>query len=252
MPNSSFDTLCDLLKSLEDSRQLKRFYHLEGALRPTRADRRSGGSRRPLLEQLPRSGEPSRSHRSRHAGLKKYGAGTASVRFICGTLVCHRELEATIAKFVGTEAALSYVSCWNANEAVFQTLAGPDDVILSDELNHASIIDGIRLVPKAIERAVYKHSDLADLEAKLKQHAGKACRWVVTDGVFSMEGDVAPLPELIALCRKYEALLVLMIPTASARGKTGRGTPEHAGCFGEVDILTGTLAEGLAGQPAAM
>ena len=104
-------------------------------------------------------------------GLKMYGAGTASVRFICGTLACHREIEAAIARFVGTPAALTYVSCWNANEALFPTLAGPDDVILSDELNHASIIDGIRLVSKAIPREVYKHSDLADLEAKLKAHA---------------------------------------------------------------------------------
>src|SRR4030095_14031425 len=105
-------------------------------------------------------------------GLKKYGAGTASVRFICGTLDGHRQIEATIARFAGTEAALTYVSCWNANEAVFPTLVGPDDAILSDELNHASIIDSIRLVSKAIPREVYKHSDLAELEAKLKQYAG--------------------------------------------------------------------------------
>jgi glycine C-acetyltransferase len=110
------------------------------------------------------------------------------VRFICGTLDCHRQIEQTIARFVGTEAALTYVSCWNANEAVFPTLVGPDDVILSDALNHASIIDSIRLVSKAIPREVYQHSDLNELETKLKQHAGKACRWVVTDGVFSMEG----------------------------------------------------------------
>src|SRR5207248_7737495 len=124
-------------------------------------------------------------------GIRKYGAGTASVRFICGTLECHREIEESIARFVGTPAALTYTSCWAANEAVFPTLVGETDVILSDELNHASIIDSIRLVPKAIHRQVYKHSDLGELEAKLKAHAGKACRWVVTDGVFSMEGDVA-------------------------------------------------------------
>jgi glycine C-acetyltransferase len=249
MPNSSFDTRArDLLKSLEDSRQLKRFYHLEGPLGPTA--RIEGVGEVIVLCSNNYLGLASHPEviEAGHAGLKKYGAGTASVRFICGTLVCHRELEATIAKFVGTEASLSYVSCWNANEAVFQTLAGPDDVILSDELNHASIIDGIRLVPKAIERAVYKHSDLADLEAKLKQHQGKACRWVVTDGVFSMEGDVAHLPELIALCRKYEALLVVDDSHGiGALGKTGRGTPEHAGCFGQVDVLTGTLGKALGG-----
>src|SRR4030095_9391442 len=114
-----------------------------------------------------------------------------------------------IARFAGTEAALTYVSCWNANEAIFPTLVGPDDVILSDELNHASIIDSIRLVSKAIPREVYRHSDLAELESKLKPHAGKACCWVATDGVFSMEGDVAKLPELVALCCEHNAMLVV-------------------------------------------
>ena len=249
MPNSSFDDRArDLLKSLEDSRQLKRFYHLQGALGPTARIEEVGE----VIVFCSNNYLGLASHpdviEAGQQGLKKYGAGTASVRFICGTLVCHRELEATIAQFVGTEASVSYVSCWNANEAVFQTLAGPDDVILSDELNHASIIDGIRLVPRAIERAVYKHSDLQDLEAKLKQYAGKACRWVVTDGVFSMEGDVALLPELVALCKKYEALLVVDDSHGiGALGKTGRGTPEHTGCFGQVDVLTGTLGKALGG-----
>src|SRR4029079_10311248 len=249
MPNSSFDTRArDLLKSLEDSRQLKRFYHLEGSLGPTA--RIEGVGEVVVLcsnNYLGLANHPEVVEAGLE-GLKKYGAGKASGRFIGGTLVCHRELEETIARFVGTQAALSYVSCWNANEAVFQTLAGPDDVILSDELNHASIIDGIRLVPKAIERAVYKHSDLADLEAKLKQHQGKACRWVVTDGVFSMEGDVAHLPELLALCRKYAAFLAVdEFHGIGALGQTGRGTPEFAGCFGQVDILTGTLGKALGG-----
>src|SRR5258706_8161822 len=170
MPNSSFDARArDLLKSLEDSRQLKWFYHLEGSLGPTA--RIEGVGEVIVLCSNNYLGLASHPEviEAGHAGLKKYGAGTASVRFICGTLVCHRELESTVAKFVGTEASLSYVSCWNANEAVFQTLAGPDDVILSDELNHASIIDGIWLGPQAIERAGYKHSDLADLETKLEQ-----------------------------------------------------------------------------------
>jgi glycine C-acetyltransferase len=249
MPNRSFDTRArDLLKSLQDSRQLKRFHHLEGPLGPTA--RIEGVGEVIVLCSNNYLGLASHPEviEAGHLGLKKYGAGTASVRFICGTLVCHRELEETIAKFVGTEGALSYVSCWNANEAVFQTLAGPDDVILSDELNHASIIDGIRLVPRGTERAVYKHSDLTDLEAKLKQHQAKACRWVVTDGVFSMEGDVALLPEIIPLCRKYEALLVVDDSHGiGALGKTGRGTPEHTGCLGQVDILTGTLGKALGG-----
>ncbi|HEY2893740.1 MAG TPA: aminotransferase class I/II-fold pyridoxal phosphate-dependent enzyme [Pirellulales bacterium] len=181
-------------------------------------------------------------------GLKAYGAGTASVRFICGTLECHREIEQTIARFIGTPAALTYVSCWNANEALFPTLVGPDDVILSDELNHASIIDSIRLVSKAIPREVYKHSDMADLGAKLDAHSGKACRWVVTDGVFSMEGDVAKLADLAALCREHSAMLVVDDSHGvGVLGAGGRGTPEHFGLHGQIDILTGTLGKALGG-----
>jgi glycine C-acetyltransferase len=181
-------------------------------------------------------------------GLERYGAGTASVRFICGSLRCHRELEETIAWFVGTESALSYVSCWNANEAVFPTLCAPEDVILSDELNHASIIDSIRLARRVAPSSVYKHSDLEDLERQLKEHADKACRWVVTDGVFSMEGDVCRLPELIDLCRKHEAMLVVDDSHGiGVLGAGGRGTPEHFECFGEIDVLTGTLGKAIGG-----
>lgn len=181
-------------------------------------------------------------------GLKQYGAGTASVRFICGSFACHRELEEAVARFVGTEAALSYVSCWNANEALFPTLTGPEDVVLSDALNHASIIDSIRLIGKTVEKAVYRHSDLADLEEKLKQHRGKASRWVVTDGVFSMEGDVARLPELVALCRQYDAILVVDDSHGvGVLGTNGRGTPDHFGLVGQIDMLTGTLGKSLGG-----
>lgn len=249
MPSASFDTRAqDLLKSLEDTRQLKRFYHLTGPLGPT-ANIEGIGEVIVLCSNnyLGLANHPE-VIAAGHDGLKQYGAGTASVRFICGTLVCHRELEQTIARFVGTESSLSYVSGWNANEAVFQTLAGPDDVILSDELNHASIIDGIRLVPRAIERAVYKHNDLADLETRLKQHQSTVCRWVVTDGVFSMEGDVADLTQLVALCQQYEALLVVDDSHGiGVLGASGRGTPEHAGCYGQIDILTGTLGKALGG-----
>jgi glycine C-acetyltransferase len=181
-------------------------------------------------------------------GLKEYGAGTASVRFICGTLECHRDLEERIAEFIGTESSLSYVSCWNANEALFPTLAGPDDILLSDELNHASIIDGCRLVSKKVEKQIYRHSDLSDLEEKLKASSSKACRWVITDGVFSMEGDVAHLPELIELCEKFDALLVVDDSHGiGVLGETGRGTPEHFGKLGQVDIVTGTLGKALGG-----
>src|SRR6187402_1419311 len=225
MPNTSFDSRArELLKSLEDSRQLKRFYHLEGPLGPTA--RIEGVGEVVVLCSNNYLGLASHPEviAAGHEGLNKYGAGTASVRFICGTLTCHRELEQTIARFVGTQAALSYVACWNANAAVFPTLAGPDDAIISDELNHASIIDSIRLVNKATERAVYKHNDLADLEQKLQAARHKACRWVVTDGVFSMEGDLCPLPEIVALCKKYEALLVVDDSHGiGALGETGKG-----------------------------
>jgi glycine C-acetyltransferase len=249
MPNARFDTRAkDLLKSLADSRQLKQFYHVTGSLGATATIEGHGE----VIVLCSNNYLGLANHPEVVAagieGLKKYGAGTASVRFICGTLDCHREIEQTIARFVGTEAALSYVSCWNANEAVFPTLVGSDDVILSDALNHASIIDSIRLVSKAIPREVYPHSDLTDLENKLKAHAGKACRWVVTDGVFSMEGDVAKLPELVSLCRQYDALLVVDDSHGiGALGNTGRGTPEHFDLHGQIDILTGTLGKALGG-----
>jgi len=180
-------------------------------------------------------------------GLNKFGAGTASVRFICGTLECHRRIEERIAQFVGTEAALTYVSCWNANEAVIATVAGPEDVIISDELNHASIIDGCRLA-RPRERLVYKHGDLADLEAKLKSTDGSAVRWVISDGVFSMEGAVARLPDLVRLCRVYNAMLILDDSHGiGVLGETGRGTPDHFGLLGQIDIITGTLGKALGG-----
>ena len=249
MPNASFDQRArDLLKSLADARQLKQFYGLTGSMGPTVQIEGRGE----VVVLCSNNYLGLANHPEVVAagieGLKRYGAGTASVRFICGTLDCHREIERTIARFTGTKSALTYVSCWNANEAVFPTLVGLDDVILSDELNHASIIDGIRLVSKAIPREVYKHSDLADLEAKLKQYAGKACRWVVTDGVFSMEGDVARLPELVTLCREHNAMLVVDDSHGvGVLGTGGRGTPEHFGQHGQIDIVTGTLGKALGG-----
>lgn len=249
MPNATFEQRGrELLSGLADSRQLKQFQYLTGSLGAT-ANLEGHGEVIVLCSNnyLGLANHPEVIEAG-HEGLRQYGAGTASVRFICGTLVCHRELEETIARFVGTQAALSYVACWNANAAVFPTLAGPDDAIISDELNHASIIDSIRLVNKATERAVYKHNDLADLEAKLQATRHKACRWVVTDGVFSMEGDLCPLPEIVSLCKKYEALLVVDDSHGiGALGETGRGTPEHFGCFQQIDLLTGTLGKALGG-----
>jgi glycine C-acetyltransferase len=249
MPNANFDArTLGHLQSLTDARQLKRFHTVSGPLGAT-ANIEGRGEVIVLCSNnyLGLADHPE-VVAAGIEGLQQYGAGTASVRFICGTLACHRQIEESIARFVGTESALTYVSCWNANEALFPTLVGPGDVILSDALNHASIIDSIRLVSKAIPREVYLHSDLHDLEAKLKQHAGKACRWVVTDGVFSMEGDVARLPELVALCRQYDALLVVDDSHGvGVLGQGGRGTPEHFGLHGQIDLLTGTLGKALGG-----
>ncbi|HEU4955236.1 MAG TPA: glycine C-acetyltransferase [Gemmatimonadales bacterium] len=184
------------------------------------------------------------------AALDRYGAGTASVRFICGTFTIHRALEHACARLVGTPASLSFVSCWNANEAFPGTLLTENDVIISDQLNHASIIDGIRLA-KAITRcrsAVYRHGDLADLEAKLEAERGDRVRMVVTDGIFSMEGSIAPLPDLVELCRRHEAVLVVDDSHATGvLGARGRGTAEHFGLVGEVDIITSTLGKALGG-----
>ena len=184
------------------------------------------------------------------AALDHYGAGTASVRFICGTFTVHRELEAACARLVGTSASLSFVSCWNANEAVPATLLGEEDIVISDQLNHASIIDGVRLA-KAITRcqtAVYKHADMTDLEEKLSAAKDRRIRMVITDGVFSMEGAIARLPDIIEICRRHRATLVVDDSHGTGvLGKTGRGTPEHFGMAGEVDIITSTLGKALGG-----
>jgi len=184
------------------------------------------------------------------AALDRWGAGTASVRFICGTFTVHRALESACARLVGTPASLSFVSAWNANEAVPATLLGEDDIVISDQLNHASIIDGVRLA-KAITKcqtAVYRHSDLADLESKLTAARDRRVRLVITDGVFSMEGSIARLPDLLEVCRRHHA--VLMVDDSHGTGvlgATGRGTAEHCGVVGDVDIITSTLGKALGG-----
>jgi glycine C-acetyltransferase len=184
------------------------------------------------------------------AALDRWGAGTASVRFICGTYTVHRSLEAACARLVGTGASLSFVSAWNANEAVPATLLGEEDLVISDQLNHASIIDATRLA-KAITKcqtAVYKHADLADLDAKLTAAKDRRTRMVITDGVFSMEGSIAPLPDLVELCRRHEAVLVVDDSHATGvLGEHGRGTAEHFGLLGEIDIITSTLGKALGG-----
>ncbi|HHY81333.1 MAG TPA: glycine C-acetyltransferase [Clostridiales bacterium] len=180
--------------------------------------------------------------------LKKYGAGGASVRFICGTYDIHRELEEKVAEFLGTEAALTYTSCWNANTAVIPAILQPGDTVISDELNHASIVDGCRLIARGVNKAIYKHSDMADLEEKLKAAKDSPVKLVITDGVFSMEGDIAKLPEIVELVRKYDA--ILMVDDSHATGvigKTGRGTEEYYNMQGQVDIITGTFGKALGG-----
>ena len=184
------------------------------------------------------------------AALDRWGAGTASVRFICGTFTVHRALEAACARLVGTGASLSFVSAWNANEAVPATLLGESDIVISDQLNHASIIDAARLAKAIVkcQTAVYRHADLADLEAKLTAARDRRTRLVITDGIFSMEGSIAPLPDLIELCRRHDA--VLMVDDSHATGvlgAQGRGTAEHFDRVGEVDIITSTLGKALGG-----
>jgi glycine C-acetyltransferase len=184
------------------------------------------------------------------AALDRWGAGTASVRFICGTFTVHRALEAACARLVGTGASLSFVSAWNANEAVPATLLGESDIVISDQLNHASIIDAARLAKAIIkcQTAVYRHADLADLEEKLTAARDRRTRMVITDGVFSMEGSIAPLPDLIDLCRRHEAVLVVDDSHATGvLGTHGRGTAEHYGVVGEVDLITSTLGKALGG-----
>jgi glycine C-acetyltransferase len=180
-------------------------------------------------------------------GLRRYGAGTASVRFICGTFEPHLDLERELAELVGTEASLTYVSCWNANEAAIPSLTDDSTVILSDELNHASIIDAVRLARPA-RKAVFKHSDMDDLRAQLDSLESGQRALVLSDGVFSMEGDLAKLPEIVELVRAYDASLVVDDSHGTGViGETGRGVAEHYGLLGEVDVITSTLGKALGG-----
>jgi glycine C-acetyltransferase len=183
-------------------------------------------------------------------GLDRFGAGTASVRFICGTFTVHRELEQAIASLVGTEASLSYVSAWNANEGLTATIVEAGDFVVSDALNHASIIDSLRLA-KAITKcttAVFAHSDMDDLVAKLESARDARRRIIWTDGVFSMEGSIAKLPEILEIARRYDAIVAVDDSHGTGvLGERGRGTAEHFGVLGEVDIITSTLGKALGG-----
>jgi len=178
--------------------------------------------------------------------LDRWGFGMASVRFICGTAEIHKELERRIARFLGTDDAILYSSCFDANGGLFETLLGPDDAVISDELNHASIIDGVRLCKAA--RMRYANRDMADLEGKLRESQGARHRLIATDGVFSMDGYVAPLDAIVELAERYRALV--MVDDSHAVGfvgTNGAGTPELFGVQDRVDIVTGTLGKALGG-----
>jgi glycine C-acetyltransferase len=178
--------------------------------------------------------------------MNDWGFGLSSVRFICGTQQIHKELEQKMSEFLGTEDTILYCAAFDANGGVFEPLLSEDSIIISDELNHASIIDGVRLC-KA-QRARYKHSDMAELENCLKESQSLKYRLVVTDGVFSMDGDLAKLSEIVALCEQYDALVMVDESHASGYiGKTGRGTAEHFGLLGKIDIITTTFGKALGG-----
>jgi glycine C-acetyltransferase len=180
------------------------------------------------------------------AGLARWGFGLASVRFICGTQTIHAELEAALARFLGAEDTVLYTSCFDANGGLFEVLLGEGDVVISDALNHASIIDGIRLC--RAERRRYGHGDMADLERELVATRSARTRLIVTDGVFSMDGDVAPLAQICELADRHDALVMVDDSHATGvLGRTGRGTPEHCGVEARVDIVTSTLGKALGG-----
>jgi glycine C-acetyltransferase len=179
-------------------------------------------------------------------GLRRHGYGMASVRFICGTLDLHKQLEESIARFLTKEDAILYSSCWDANGGLFETVLGDEDAILSDELNHASIIDGIRLCKSF--RVRYRHADMAELERGLRETQNKRLRLIVTDGVFSMDGDVAPLRQICDLAERYDAIVMVDDSHATGiLGANGRGTPEYLGVLDRVDIITSTLGKTLGG-----
>ena len=184
--------------------------------------------------------------RAAQEGLARWGFGMASVRFICGTQSIHTELEAAVARFLGTEEAILYTSCFDANGGLFEALLGEPDAVISDALNHASLIDGIRLC--RAQRHRYEHGDMADLERRLNETRAARTRLIATDGVFSMDGDVAPLREICDLADRYDALVMVDDSHATGFfGPTGRGTAEHCGVAGRVDIITSTLGKALGG-----
>jgi glycine C-acetyltransferase len=235
------------LDGLREARTYKRFLTLESPQGPVvRMEGRGDVIVLSSNNYLGLAGHPE-VVRAGIEGLERYGAGTASVRFICGTFAPHHELERKLAELSGTEAALTYVSCWNANEAAIPTLTDETTVTFTDELNHASIIDAIRL-SKPAQKVIYPHSDMSALRDGLASAPRSARKLVVTDGVFSMEGDLAKLPDIVELARAYDAVVIVDDSHGvGVLGETGRGTVEHYGLLGEVDVITGTLGKALGG-----
>jgi len=245
MPNTLERTLAAELRQLRESRQYKEPAEVQ---LPTGAHTQMNGREVIILSSNNYLGLANHPEvvAAAKAAIDAYGLGPASVRFICGSMTCHLELERRIAAFIGCEAATTFISCWDANVGVIPTLAPtPEDAIFSDALNHASIIDAIRL--SKAQRFIYKHGDLDELEKMLKSATARN-RVIITDGVFSMEGDVADLPRLKALANRYDASLIVDESHATGvLGETGRGTAEHFGVLGEGTIQTSTLGKALGG-----
>jgi glycine C-acetyltransferase len=249
--NTEFNaSLADTIEQLKRDRVYKRLNYLDSPQAP-RVQMEGRGEVLILSSNnyLGLSDEPSVIDAGIDA-LRRYGAGTASVRFICGTFTIHRQLEETLARFVGAEASLSFVSAWNANEGLTATIAQEGDFIVSDALNHASIIDSMRLA-KSISKcttAVYKHGDMDDLRAKLAEGKNAKRRMIWTDGIFSMEGAIAKLPDILQIARDTNSIVAVDDSHATGvLGARGRGTAEHFGLLGEVDIITSTLGKALGG-----
>jgi len=241
------DSLADDLAAMEKAGTLKTFRHITGPMAPEVGMSEKAGRILVLSSNnyLGLADHPEVVAAGK-AALDRYGAGTASVRFICGTFTVHQEIEAALAKLSHTEAALTYVSCWAANTGLIPAVAGEGDAIVSDALNHASLIDGCRAA-KA-KRLVYRHSDMDDLRAKLAEVKDARRIFVVTDGVFSMEGDIAKLPDIVTLANQAGASIILDDSHGTGvMGRHGRGTAEHWGVEDEIAIITGTLGKALGG-----
>ena len=241
----------DQIKALQDAGifKVERFIHSPQAA-DIEVEFPAGASLRKVINMCANNYLGLSSHpdviKAAHEGLDSRGYGMSSVRFICGTQDIHRELEARMTEFLGTEDTLLFPSCMDANAGVFEAVLTKDDVMISDRLVHASLIDGIRLCSAIHD--TFKHSDLAHLESKLQLHADRRLKLVITDGVFSMDGDTAKLDEMVALCAKYDAMLLVDDSHASGFiGKTGRGTHEKCGVMGEIDIITTTFGKALGG-----